>query len=302
MIIAATPKKFDGHIGVIQDNAISSWIQIFGSKSIYLFGNEETAINAKRLGVNYKIPEYSNTDVPLFNSIINICRDMSNDVILYTNSDIIFLENVTDMANINFELNNIMHSSIGSLLIGSRTNIDLEEKINFSDPDCRKNLFSTASTGKLSAPEWIDYFVFSGQATDDMPPLRIGRGGFDNYILYLMKKRRIPIVDITKSILAIHQNHSYSHHPEGKQGIWYGEDARENLRIAGGYHAYLSLDDADYIYNSGILIKNRHRLRYFLSRKYLKGILLIRYPLLSCLYKTYRKIKSIFTHHGLQDL
>ena len=34
-----------------------------------------------------------------------------------------------------------------------------------------------------------------------------------------------PVVDASSGIVAVHQNHDYRHHPQGKHGVWYGEEA-----------------------------------------------------------------------------
>jgi hypothetical protein len=42
------------------------------------------------------------------------------------------------------------------------------------------------------------------------------------------------VVDASLVVMAVHQNHDYSHLPEGKQGVWGDEEARRNLDWAGG--------------------------------------------------------------------
>ena len=52
--IFATPKKFDGHIGVIQRNAITSWTHIQPKPEVILFGTEPgTAELAAELGLRH---------------------------------------------------------------------------------------------------------------------------------------------------------------------------------------------------------------------------------------------------------
>ena len=295
VIVATAPKKFIGNVGIIQRNAIQSWINVFGSENIYLFGDDETAVNARLLGVNYARPEYSNTKVPLFDSIAESCQKVDCDYISYVNSDIVFVENFD---NIIFKLNQFLGKKI--FITGRRINTNLNEEIDFAG-DWQKKIRLLASEGIIAPPEWIDYFIFHKNIIQNLPPLRIGRAGFDNYIIYLMKKRYVPIIDTTGTILALHQTHSYFHHPQGQKGVWYGEDAKENLRISGGYHTYLSLDDADYIYRDNILKKNRPKLSYIFSRKYMKGILTIKYPFLLHVLTVYKKIKFIINQNEKID-
>jgi hypothetical protein len=40
--------------------------------------------------------------------------------------------------------------------------------------------------------------------------------------------------DLVESVTAIHQIHDYSHHPQGKEGVWKGPEAEANLKLVGG--------------------------------------------------------------------
>ena len=42
------------------------------------------------------------------------------------------------------------------------------------------------------------------------------------------------VVDSTSVVMAVHQNHDYSYHPDGFLGTLQGEEAMENRRLAGG--------------------------------------------------------------------
>ena len=52
------------------------------------------------------------------------------------------------------------------------------------------------------------------------------------------------MVDLTKMVSVVHQNHDYSHHPEGWVGASKGKEAKQNIKLAGEI-AY-SLLDAQY--------------------------------------------------------
>src|SRR6266851_410244 len=44
--------------------------------------------------------------------------------------------------------------------------------------------------------------------------------------------------------MGVHQNHEESDHPQGKAGVWTGEEARRNARLAGGWRHLRTIADA----------------------------------------------------------
>ena len=70
---------------------------------------------------------------------------------------------------------------------------------------------------------FIDYFAFPRGMMVDVPPFVIGRPGYDNWLLWQTRQRRIPLVDASDEAPVVHQNHDYSH-------IKAGADARRRLR------------------------------------------------------------------------
>jgi hypothetical protein len=71
-----------------------------------------------------------------------------------------------------------------------------------------------------------------------------------------MKK---PVVDVSRAVLAVHQNHDYRHHPLGKAGVWYGEEAAENHAFAGGWNHLRTIADATHILRGGGVQPNATR-------------------------------------------
>lgn len=51
-------------------------------------------------------------------------------------------------------------------------------------------------------------------------------------------------MDASKIVMAVHQNHDYSHHPEGSSGVWQGPEAWANRKLTGGGHHLFTLADA----------------------------------------------------------
>jgi hypothetical protein len=47
--------------------------------------------------------------------------------------------------------------------------------------------------------------------------------------------------------MAIHQNHDYFHHPGGYREVFYGVEAKRNLKLAGGTPFVFTLEDATHV-------------------------------------------------------
>ena len=56
-----------------------------------------------------------------------------------------------------------------------------------------------------------------------------------------------------RGIIAVHQNHDYRHHPQGKHGVWYGEEAGANHKLAGGWsHLRTIADSSEVLHADGL--------------------------------------------------
>lgn len=44
--------------------------------------------------------------------------------------------------------------------------------------------------------------------------------------------------------MPVHQNHDYSHHPQGQMGVWYGSEAERNRELIAAYRHFVNLSDA----------------------------------------------------------
>jgi hypothetical protein len=68
--------------------------------------------------------------------------------------------------------------------------------------------------------------------------------GWDNWLVWKARSQGAPVVDATEHVVAIHQNHDYAYHPQGKQGVWQDEEAQRNYELAGGTPHIYTIDDA----------------------------------------------------------
>ena len=71
-----------------------------------------------------------------------------------------------------------------------------------------------------------------------------------------MKK---PVVDVSRVVTAVHQNHDYRHHSQGKAGVWYGEEAGSNYRLSGGWNHLRTIADSTEVLRADGLKPNTAR-------------------------------------------
>jgi hypothetical protein len=53
------------------------------------------------------------------------------------------------------------------------------------------------------------------------------------------------VVEASRVVTAVHQNHDYRHHPQGKAGVWFGEEAGANNKLAGGWKHFRTIADSN---------------------------------------------------------
>jgi hypothetical protein len=274
LTIFATPKRFDGHIRVIQRNAIASWTRMTPKPEVILFGTEPgTAEAAAEFAVRHVASVKCNEwGTPLVSDLFAQAEQLgSGTALCYVNGDIILFD---DFAA---SISRVAVWSDHFLMVGRRTDLDVRDAIVFPD-DWAKDVASRARRdGKQQIARSIDYFVFSRGLYPAMPPLAIGRFWWDNWLLWKARSLGAKVVDASKTVLAVHQNHDYSHTTYGpsKEEMMASAECIRNARLTceqnpGDYddgffwrYAY-TIDDANYRLTPGGITGNpRHRWKQF---------------------------------------
>ena len=239
--IFAMPKGFDGHIGIIQRNAIASWTRLSPRPEIILFGDEiGTAEFAGEFGLRH-IAAIRRNDrgTPFLDDLFAQAQTAASfPIVAYVNSDIIlfdeFLRAIESVAAWRPEF----------LMAGRRWDIDITAPLDFAAADWESRLRAdVARRGKRRSVSWIDYFVFPRGMYREVPPMLIGRLWWDNWLVWKAGDIGAPVVDASPRVLAVHQNHGYAH-PGGFFGIWQSEEGQWNERLAEGGRCARTLREA----------------------------------------------------------
>jgi len=256
------PKAFQGHIDIIQKNAIKSWTLLNPKPEIILFGNDE---GIKEICDEFNlihIPEVetNNESTPLVNSIFNSAQSIAkNSWLCYVNADIILFNDLFDT------FLQITKNTANAVFVGQRHDLDITQKIDF-DKNWEKNAREQiAKDGVLHAKTGKDYFIFPKGLYNNVPEFAIGRGMWDDWLVFYARKTKTPVVDLTKSVNIIHQNHAYKHIKGQTKSFSKGEEWKINIKLAGGFGHSYHIDDANFQWINNQLVKRSKK--YLLKRQ-----------------------------------
>ena len=239
------PKPFEGHIDIIQRNAIKSWTLLHPEIEVLLLGDERgTREVAKEFGVGH-LPEMecNGYGTPLVKAVFeNAERAAQNQLLTYVNADIILLDDfvraVKRIAKPRF------------LMGGQRWDFDLNTPLDFNG-QWQANLASAVrKNGRLHGITGIDYFVFKKGLFGEIPDFALGRFYWDNWLLYRARQRGGALIDSTGCVMAVHQNHSYAHVDQAKtaHAAFLSESFENRCMIRG---TLFSLNEANWRLSSG---------------------------------------------------
>lgn len=229
----SAPKPFrDPHVAIIQRNAIQSW-KLLPEVDVLLLGDEDGLAEAAReLGVRH-LPDVRRNEggTPLISSMFQLARTESkSDLLCIVNADMILLPDFVAAAK---EVANLRKRFV---LLSRRWDLDVTQPLDFSGDWSGRLRSSVRDRGSLHRPAGSDFFLFPRACYTEMPDFAIGRAGWDNWMIYKARQERWPVIDCTPSVMIVHQNHDYSHLPNG-QAHYTHPETDENIRLAGGQAA-----------------------------------------------------------------
>jgi hypothetical protein len=290
LTLFSAPKPFTNpHIGTIQRNAIQSWIQLGPEVQVILIGEEEgLAETAAELNVQVLPDVRRNASrTPLVSSIFELARNASQSPILaYINADIITLPNFLEGAKKAAEL------APRFLLVGQRWDLDVRTAMDFWPQWVERLENDLKDRGRLHARGGSDYFIFPRACFTKIPDFAIGRAGWDNWMIYECRRNGWPCVDATESIRVVHQDHDYSHLPQG-QPHYRLPETFENVHLAGGGRTIFSLLDTNRRLAQGNLLPaNSNWKKFWHDVETFPLVGLHSYPLAQAAYALFHPIRA----------
>jgi hypothetical protein len=250
----ATPKAFRGHIEVIQRNALQSWKLLHPGVEVIVLGNDAGAEQiCRELELRHEPNIAVNpSGTKRLDVIFARAQEMaSHSLMCYCNCDIVLTR------DFRVALEELLHWELRFLMVGRRWDTDIEAPIDFSRATWGKEITQLAHTkGYQRLHHNIDYFVFPRGLYTQIPPLVIGRVGWDPWLVGKAHASGVPVVDVSERVCAVHQNHDYGYHRDGFAGVSKDHEARRNFQLAEGIRL-MTIEDAGYRLTAHGVVKNR---------------------------------------------
>ena len=244
LTIFTIPKPFTGHIGVIQRNAIRSWLNLVPECEIILFGDEPGIQEiAKEFGIIH-VPDIRKTryGTPFLDDVFFQAQQIAHhDVVCYCNAVIIFFNDIIDAVK-KIPLKEY-------LMMGERWDVDITTPLNISRENWSEE-FRTYAQEHHTLLDFMgmDYFIFPRGMLLNIPPFAVGRRGWDNWLIFHVRSKKIPVIDATPVVHVVHQNHTYSHIPDKKGTRWDGPESLDNIKLIQNRQIHLwELADSDWV-------------------------------------------------------
>ena len=247
------PKPFVEHTGIIQANAIESWMKVKNSKVI-LFGKEEGIENyleRDNLTIHSDIAINSHGTPMVSDAFLKAKRLSNQKNLCYLNADILIDNSIIDCLKI------LQESSLTEWFLSARR-VDCDIKETLKKDWLKTLIIDFKKTGNLHGPAGMDLFLFPRDLEITLPPFAVGRPGWDSWLVYHVRSKRIPFIDATSNLNVIHQNHPPAYKRKGQESL-------ENKRSAKSYFHMGTLRDADWKITNTLELKKRYRGNLFFN-------------------------------------
>jgi len=243
LTLFSIPKPFEGHVGIIQRNALRSWCALVGVQVVLVGDEEGVAEAAAEAGGEHvggvQTNEYGTPR--LDDAFARVDAVARHPLRCLVNADVVLLDDFLPAVE------RVHTWSRRFLVVGRTLDVAIDVPLALERRDVRDELAArTRSRGRSRGATAIDYFVFTAGLFDPMPAFVIGRARFDNWLLWRARSRA-PVVDATRAIVAVHQQHDYAHVAGGHDEAHFGPEAAANLALAGGKRRVYTIHDASHV-------------------------------------------------------
>jgi hypothetical protein len=251
LTIFAIPKPFHGHQGMIQANAIGSWSRLNTKCEVVLFGDDSgTREISKEFQLRHE-PDIRRNEfgTPLLGPIFARAQELAtHDLLCYVNCDILLLPCFSQAVL------RVARTFPKFLMVGRRWNTPVTQPIEFQRLDWESQIRAFARhSGRQDPPYAIDYFVFPRGLYDHVPPFAVGRFYWDHWLAWKPRSMKVPVVDASAAVLAIHQEHGFPGHPARRRDERTDAEAKRNRTLAGSrWHLYTIQHSTHRLLGTGI--------------------------------------------------
>lgn len=241
-----TCKPFLGAFAAAQTRALASWKRVEPSAEILVLGSGVGVRECcDSLGLRH-VPDVACNEfgTPLLRELFATAeRSARGELLGYVNADILLASSPLDAAL------RVASRFARFLLVARRWNLACSPELERAAAGSAAGLEAFARARGRIEPVYggIDLFVFSRGVFGELPRFAIGRGRWDSALLYHARRARIPVVDATDVLCALHPDHDYSHHPHGREGVFGGVEAARNEELLGGAEFALNALDATHV-------------------------------------------------------
>jgi hypothetical protein len=137
-------------------------------------------------------------------------------------------------------------------MIGRRWDTEITAPIDFGGARWARETRDLATrNGKQQIPSFIDYFCFRKGLYREIPPLVVGRNYWDHWLVWKALTTPVPVIDCSRAVVAVHQNHDYAYSPAGSAGTHGDELAMRNKELGGNGENLRSIRNATHIVTRG---------------------------------------------------
>lgn len=203
MIAYTIPRSFKGHRGIIQRNAVRSWLSL-GLDAVFVGRDPGVQGVAERLGALSLPCARTEKGTPLVREVFRYANQEPG-VKAYFNADCIFMDDLMP------SVREVASRFEDFLIIGRRWDVDLRYELVF-DGNWQDEMRAIVELdGSLHGPQGVEYFIWRGEPFTDMPPFAVGRPGYDNWMVWWAVTSGWPVIDATGRITCVHQDHDRKH-------------------------------------------------------------------------------------------
>jgi hypothetical protein len=240
----------EGEAERLQLNAFESWRRLAPSVEVVLVGSGTGLAETARAFGFLHLPQVRTNrhGTPLVSDAIAQTRNaVAANLLLYSNADIIFTRDLLEV------LQAVRRWSRNRFVgMGQRWESDLQEDFrDWSEARMADWIADLRRVGRRASIVCKDYFLFPRHLYLEIPDFAVGRGNWDNWMIYQAHRQGVPVVDLSRQLTAIHQPHGHRHCGGRRQAYVVGEEAVENQRLAGGRHLVLGSHASHFLDEAG---------------------------------------------------